>query len=293
MGAIIENRHMMKLFLETLQASSLATIIPQTLPTSIAVTPFNTNTTLSNGTTITSPLVVVADGRHSKTRELLGIGAKTTSYHQTAIVVTIAHTNPHHGIALEHFLASGPFASLPMAGGYHSSLVWTERDTTAPYYLSLDDNAFLYEIKQRLGDFLGNISLASDRYHYPLALVVADRTIQDRIALVADAAQGIHPIAGQGFNLGIRDIHALTQAILYHCDLGLDIGTNLVLEDYRKRRQLDSNLMISATHLLNGLFCSSSPALRGIRQLGLGVLNHFPYVKKIFMRHAMGELIGS
>jgi 2-octaprenyl-6-methoxyphenol hydroxylase len=256
---------------------------------------------LADGSTVRARLLVAADGRGSAQREAAGIRAMQIDYGQTAIVATVAHDQPHGGVAHEHFLPSGPFALLPMTdapGGdgappvHRSSLVWTERRHLVPAMLALDEAAFAQELQRRFGDSLGRLSLwGGRRWSYPVSLLHADRYIDTRLALVGDAAHGIHPIAGQGLNLGLRDVAALAECIVDARRLGLDLGDVTVLERYQRWRRLDNMALIAATDSLNRLFSNDLPPVRLLRDLGLAAVNRMPPLKRFFMRHAMG-LVG-
>lgn len=255
---------------------------------------------LADGATVRARLLVAADGRGSAQREAAGIRAMEIDYGQTAIVATVAHEVPHEGMAHEHFLPSGPFALLPMTDAadergrpvHRSSLVWTERRALVPAMLALDEQAFAQELQRRFGDSLGRLSLwGGRRWSYPLSLLHAERYIDTRLALVGDAAHGIHPIAGQGLNLGLRDVAALAECIVDARRLGLDVGDATVLERYQRWRRLDTMALIAATDSLNRLFSNDLPPVRLLRDLGLAAVNQMPPLKRFFMRHAMG-LVG-
>jgi 2-octaprenyl-6-methoxyphenol hydroxylase len=255
---------------------------------------------LDDGTRLRARLLVAADGRGSAQREAAGIRVMQVAYSQTAIVATVAHTKPHDGVAHEHFLPSGPFALLPMTDApdgsgrpvHRSSLVWTEKRALVPAMLALDEAAFADELQRRFGDSLGRLSLwGGRRWSYPLSLLHAERYIDSRLALIGDAAHGIHPIAGQGLNLGLRDVAALAECIVDARRLGLDIGGAPVLERYQRWRRLDNLALIAATDSLNRLFSNDLPPVRLLRDLGLAAVNRVPPLKRFFMRHAMG-LVG-
>jgi 2-octaprenyl-6-methoxyphenol hydroxylase len=252
---------------------------------------------LDDGTTISARLLVAADGRNSAQRAAAGIKVTDFAYWQTAIVATVAHALPHGGVAHEHFLPSGPFALLPMTDAqdehgnpvHRSSLVWTERRETVPAMLALDEAAFAGELQRRFGDSLGRLSLwGGRRWSHPLGLLHAERYIDTRLALIGDAAHGIHPIAGQGLNLGLRDVAALAECIVDARRLGLDIGDATVLERYQRWRRLDNMALIAATDSLNRLFSNDLLPLRLLRDVGLAAVNQVPPLKRFFMRHAMG-----
>ncbi len=245
---------------------------------------------LEDGRRITAALVVAADGRASATREAAGIAVTRRAYGESGIVCTMTHALPHHGIAHERFLPAGPFAILPLAG-HRSGIVWTERRDRAAVICEQDDAAFLEELGQRVGGFLGEIGLEGPRFHHPLSLHFAETMIAPRLALVGDAAHGMHPIAGQGMNMGIRDVAALAEVIVDARRLGLDPGAPQVLERYQRWRRFDTMLMLGLTDGLDRLFSNDVPPLRLARRLGLAAVNRLPSAKRFFMRHAMG-LVG-
>jgi 2-octaprenyl-6-methoxyphenol hydroxylase len=255
---------------------------------------------LSDGTAIRARLLVAADGRGSVQRQAAGIKVTELGYGQTAIVATIAHSLPHGGVAHEHFLPSGPFALLPMTDAsddsgrplHRSSLVWTERRALVDAMMALDEAGFAAELQRRFGDSLGRLALwGGRRWTHPLSLLHAERYIDTRLALIGDAAHGIHPIAGQGLNLGLRDVAALAECIVDARRLGLDVGSATVLERYQRWRRLDNMALIAATDSLNRLFSNDLPPVRLLRDLGLAAVNRMPPLKRFFMRHAMG-LVG-
>jgi len=244
---------------------------------------------LADGTRIRASLLVGADGRNSFVRRWAEIGTTEWRYAQTGIVCTIAHERGHRGIAHERFLPSGPFAILPMTGN-RSSLVWTERADLADTMMALPDDEFLEEIALRVGGFLGALSLTGPRWSYPLALLHANRYTAPRLALIGDAAHAIHPIAGQGLNLGIKDVAVLAEVLTDARRLGLDIGQADVLERYARWRRVDNLALIAATDGLNRLFSNDIGPLKLARDLGLAAVDRLPPLKRMFMRHAMGTL---
>lgn len=237
-------------------------------------------------------LLVAADGARSRLREQAGIGWVGWNYRQSGIVATIGHERPHHGRAVEHFLPSGPFAILPLSDGgklgHRSSIVWTERSENVEPLLSLDAVDLLAEIETRFGLELGEIVLESPVNAYPLGFGVARRFVDHRFALLGDAAHLIHPIAGQGLNLGLKDVAALAEAIVDAARLGLDPGGLDVLEDYEKARRFDTVAMGAVTDGLNRLFSNDATPLRLARDLGLGMVDRLPGLKRFFIREAAG-----
>jgi len=242
---------------------------------------------LADGKKISARLLVAADGARSKIREQAGISNHGWTYDQSAIVTTVAHEREHHGRAEEHFLPAGPFAILPLKGN-RSSIVWTETTKEAERILALDDAGFHEELEKRFGLKLGDIKVAGARRAYPLGYFVARSFVGERLALVGDAAHIIHPIAGQGLNLGLRDIAALAEAIADAARLGLDIGGADVLERYQRWRRFDTMTMGVATDGLNRLFSNHSDVLRLVRDIGLGVVDRIPRLKDVFIRQAAG-----
>jgi 2-octaprenyl-6-methoxyphenol hydroxylase len=237
-------------------------------------------------------LLVAADGARSKLRELAGIGWVGWAYGQSGIVATLSHERPHGGCAVEHFLPSGPFAILPLSDGgklgHRSSIVWTERTENVPALLSLDEADMLVEIELRFGLELGELALESKVSAHPLGFGVARRFIGERLALLGDAAHLIHPIAGQGLNLGLKDVAALAEAIVDAARLGLDPGSAEALEDYEKARRFDTVAMGAVTDGLNRLFSNDATPLRLARDLGLGLVDRMPGLKRFFIREAAG-----
>lgn len=249
---------------------------------------------LGNGRRLRARLVVGADGRQSAIRREAGIRTIDWSYRQTGIVCTVQHELPHEGVAQERFLPAGPFAILPMtddaAGHHRSSLVWSEPTERAAAIMTLDDAGFTAEMRQRFGAGYGACDVVGPRWSYPFSFMLALRYTSHRMALVGDAAHGIHPIAGQGLNLGLRDIAALTEAVVDARRLGLDIGRSDVLERYERWRRVDNVVLGAVTDGLTRLFSNDIAPLRIARDLGLGVVNRIGPLKKLFMRHAMGDL---
>lgn len=249
---------------------------------------------LADGRQIEARLVIGADGRQSAIRQQAGIRTLNWSYNQTGIVCTVGHELPHGGVAQERFLPAGPFAILPMTdaadGTHRSSLVWTEPTQRAAAIMALNDADFAAEMRQRFGDGYGETRILGPRWSYPLTFLLAQRYTDHRLALIGDAAHGIHPIAGQGLNLGLRDIAALTESLVDAKRLGLDIGRVDVLERYERWRRFDNVALSAVTDGLTRLFSNDIAPIRVARDLGLGVVERIPPLKKLFMRHAMGDV---
>ncbi len=243
--------------------------------------------TLGDDETISANLLVAADGARSAIREAAGIKSFGWDYGQSGIVTTVAHERDHGGRAEEHFLPAGPFAILPLKGR-RSSIVWTEQAREAERIVALPDEGFHDELERRFGLKLGDIEAIGPRRAYPLGLSVARTFVAERIALVGDAAHVIHPIAGQGLNLGLRDVAALAEAIVDAARLGLDPGGAGVLERYQRWRRFDTMAMGVTTDGLNRLFSNRSDVLRLARDIGLGLVDRVPALKGVFIREAAG-----
>ncbi len=242
---------------------------------------------LADGSRLRGELVAACDGRGSPLRRAAGIKTVEWSYPQTSIVCTVQHEMPHRGVAVEHFLPAGPFAILPMTGN-RSSIVWTERADLAPRLLALDAASFAVELGRRFGDFLGALEVVGPRFSYALSLLHAERYAAPRLALVGDAAHVIHPIAGQGLNLGIRDVAALAELVVDSRRLGLDIADAGALARYERWRRFDNLMLAAVTDALNRLFSNSVPPVKLARDVGLAVVDRLPPLKRFLMRHAMG-----
>ncbi len=242
---------------------------------------------LADGSRLRGELVAACDGRGSPLRRAAGIKTVEWSYPQTSIVCTVRHEMPHRGVAVEHFLPAGPFAILPMTGN-RSSIVWTERADLAPRLLALDAASFAVELGRRFGDFLGALEVVGPRFSYALSLLHAERYAAPRLALVGDAAHVIHPIAGQGLNLGIRDVAALAELVVDSRRLGLDIADAGALARYERWRRFDNLMLAAVTDALNRLFSNSVPPVKLARDVGLAVVDRLPPLKRFLMRHAMG-----
>ena len=247
-----------------------------------------TNIILSSGKTIRTNLLVASDGVRSRLRDMAGIKTVQWPYDQKGIVCTVNHERPHEGRAEEHFLPAGPFAILPLTGN-RSSLVWTESARDAERLLSVDSLIFEAELEQRFGYKLGDISLASKVQAFPLGLTLAREYAAPRFVLAGDAAHGIHPIAGQGLNLGFKDAAALAETIVEADRLGMDIGALDVLERYQQWRRFDTVRMGVVTDVLNRLFSNDNDLLRAVRNVGLGIVDRLPGLKAHFIDQAAGN----
>lgn len=244
--------------------------------------------TLSTGEILSARLVVAADGRNSAVRRAAGINTEARPYPQSAIVTTVAHERGHEGTAYQMFFPGGPFAILPLTGG-RSSLVWSDSKDAAAAAMALPDAAFLAELSRRFGDHLGALKLAGPKLSYPLSLQIADSYTADRLALIGDAAHAVHPIAGQGLNMGLRDAAALAQIAAQARAAGLDIG-GAELEGYAQWRRGDNRTLSLVTDQLNNLFSNRIPPLRHFRRLGLAAVDRSDLARDFFMAEAAGEL---
>jgi len=242
---------------------------------------------LADGGAIEASLLIAADGARSKLRERAGIATNGWDYDQSGIVVTVGHEREHHGRAEEHFLPAGPFAILPLTGK-RSSLVWTEQRKEAARIVGLSDDEFHGELERRFGLHLGEVKALDKPRAFPLSYFVARSFIAERMALVGDAAHVIHPIAGQGLNLGLKDVAALAEVVVDAARLGIDFGQSDVLERYQRWRRFDTMAMGLATNSLNFLFSNKSTLLRTVRDIGLGLVDRTPPLKEMFIRQAAG-----
>lgn len=243
--------------------------------------------TLADGTVLRAPLVVAADGRNSPAREAAGIKLIGWPYDQMGLVATVEHELPHHGRAEEHFTPSGPFAILPLPGN-RASLVWSERTEQAQRLLALDDESFAAELRLRFGSHLGAVRIISGRHGYPLAMYIATNFVAPRLALVGDAAHVLHPLAGLGFNLGLRDVAALAECVHDAAGLGLDIGNIAVLDRYTQWRRFDTVATGAMMDGMNRLFANTNPVMTLLRRAGLIAVNRLDSLKSMFVGEASG-----
>ncbi len=289
LGHIAENRHTRAALYAAVEACpNLALEAPASV-TSVTIQADSAVARLADGQEVSAALVIAADGRESQLRAQMGMQIIGWSYPQTGIVATVEHEKPHNGVAYEHFLPSGPFAILPMTGN-RSSLVWTERRAKVPGLLALDEDGFNAELAQRFGAHLGKTRAAGPRWSYPLSFHLAREFVRPRFALAGDCAHGIHPIAGQGLNLGLKDAAALAEVLLDAARLGRDIGALDTLKRYERWRRFDSFALAASTDALNRLFSNDIAPLRHLRDLGLGIVDSIGPARRFFMRHAGGDI---
>jgi 2-octaprenyl-6-methoxyphenol hydroxylase len=293
LGFMVENRHFRQACMAKISIDNNTTFIAPCKIQHLSRAAGGVHAVLTNGSHVEAGLVVGADGRGSKIRQIAGIKFTTWAYPQTAIVLTVDHAISHNNVAHEHFLPAGPFAILPLRGEQgttnRSSIVWTEKSELAKIILKLPPVDFTNEFKRRFGEYLGDSTFIGPRGAYPLSLQFVETRISERLALIGDAAYGIHPIAGQGLNLGLRDVAALAEVLTDAKRLGLDIGSDTLLEKYQKWRRFDSAVMLATTDSLNRLFSNDIRPIKVARDLGLAAINKLDPVKKIFMQHAMGS----
>jgi 2-octaprenyl-6-methoxyphenol hydroxylase len=292
LGYIVENRAVRR----ALQArigglENLRLRAPAELTAHIEM-PHGVELTLGDGTEITAGLLVAADGSESALRRGAGIASTQWDYGQTAIVCTMGHERPHRGVAHERFLPAGPFAVLPMTDdpvhGHRSSIVWTEKTHLVPAMMALSEEDFSHELAIRFGPWLGAVRVVGGRWSHPLRFAHAETYIKPRFALVGDAAHTMHPIAGQGLNIGLRDVAALAEVLVETKRLGLDLGSPAALERYQRWRRFDNQMLLSVTDSLNWLFSNDIAPVRIARDVGMAAVNLMSPLKRIFMRHAMG-----
>ena len=294
-GWILEDRWLRGALLGALdQAKSVTQIAPAEI-SEAEFDPYSATLHLADGKSLRAPLTIACDGRRSSLAQTAGIGRLRWGYGQTGLVNAISHELPHHGLAHQSFFPGGPFAVLPLpddddeAGGEHrSSLVWSERTGEAERLHALDDDAFIEAVAERIGPRLGQIGLAGKRWAYPLDLTLAERYVAPRLALAGDAAHGVHPIAGQGLNMGLRDVAALAEVLVEAARIGEDTGALNVLELYQAWRRFDATTFALGMDALNRLFSNDNPAIKLARDAGLGAVNRTGPLRRAFMREAAG-----
>ena len=287
MGFMAEDRHLYAAFLSAMKDDPRITLLSGETVTAQAIDAAGVSVTLASGRQLSARLLVGCDGRASGTAQRAGITRSGWGYGQTALVTAVEHSLPHHGIAHQFFMPEGPLAILPLPGN-RSSIVWSETDARAAQIQALSDEDYLNALRPRFGDFLGEIMLAGTRFTYPLSLTLANSFVAPRLALVGDAAHGVHPIAGQGLNLGLRDVGALAQVIVEAKRRGEDIGAIDVLERYQQWRRFDTTTLALGMDGVNRLFSNDNPLLRLGRDLGMGAVNALPGLRRRFIRTAAG-----
>ena len=287
MGYMVEDRHLRRAFLDALAENDRITQIAGETVVAQSVDARGAKVELASGKTVTARLLIGSDGRRSGTAQRAGITRTGWGYEQTGVVCAVTHDRPHGGIAHQFFMPHGPLAILPLTGN-RSSIVWSETDDRAAELTAMNDNDFLDALRPAFGSFLGEISLSGARFSYPLNLTLANSFIADRVALVGDAAHGMHPIAGQGLNAGLRDVAALAEVLADARARGEDIGSAPVMQRYQQWRRFDTATLAVATDTFNKLFSNDNPLLRGIRDIGMGVVNAIPAARRSFIREAAG-----
>ncbi|QPH55160.1 FAD-dependent monooxygenase [Pontivivens ytuae] len=285
-GALIEDRWLRSALADAVTRAGIETRAPVRV-TGQTIHPTHAELALEGGETLSCRLIIGCDGRGSGTAERAGIKRMAWGYGQTSLVCAVEHEQPHEGVAHQMFFPEGPLAILPLPGN-RSSIVWTEETERAEAVQAADDESYLAALRPRFGDFLGEIRLAGKRYTYPLGLSLARAWTAERVALAGDAAHGIHPLAGQGLNLGLRDVAALAEVLADAKRRGEDWSRPSVLERYARWRRFDTGGLALATDGLNRLFSNDNPVLRGLRDLGLGAVNAIPAARRGFMREAAG-----
>ncbi|MBB3984316.1 2-octaprenyl-6-methoxyphenol hydroxylase [Sagittula marina] len=287
MGYMVEDRYLRRALMDAMDHS------PQITPRSACrVIAQDTDhsgvtVTLEGGETVSARLLVGADGRSSGTAQRAGIRRTGWGYGQTALVCAIAHEKPHEGTAHQLFMPAGPLAILPLTGN-RSSIVWSEKQDSAQAINALSEDDYLAVLRPRFGDFLGDIALAGTRFTYPLGLTLANSFIDTRLALVGDAAHGMHPIAGQGLNAGLRDVAALAHVLSHASRRGEDIASDFTLARYQQWRRWDTATLAGSTDLFNRLFSNDNPLLRAARDIGMAAINAAPGLRRGFIREAAG-----
>lgn len=287
MGFLLEDRFLYAAFLQAMARQPGITLLSGETITAQETGPAGVSLTLASGARLTGRVLVGCDGRGSGTAQRAGIPRTGWDYGQTALVTAIEHERPHKGIAHQFFMPEGPLAILPLPGN-RSSIVWSETAAHAAAIQALPDDAYLAALRPRFGDFLGSIRLAGERFTYPLSLSLATRFVAPRLALVGDAAHGVHPIAGQGLNLGLRDVAALAEVLVEARRRGEDPGALDVLERYQRWRRFDATALALGMDAVNRLFSNDNPLLRLARDAGLGIVDALPGLRRGFMRQAAG-----
>ncbi len=288
MGFVLENGVFRKALMDEIAKEKTIEIFDNVQWKSIKQDSHFAQVALKDGRALTAKIIIAADGKKSAVRDYVKIPYRVKSYKQTAIVGIIEHEKNHENVALERFLNAGPFAVLPMRGGHHSSIVWSEAEDLVPLYLAMPEADFNAALSERMEHYLGKVTWVGKRWAYPLSLTVAEKFNEGRVVVIGDAAHAIHPIAGQGLNLSLRDVQELVRHMRAQSKVGLDIGASDMLAKFARTRTTDNAGMIAATHYLNGLFSNNIPAVRRARRFGLGLVEKLPRLKRRFVKHAMG-----
>ena len=289
LGTMVENRQLRLALAAGLAEAPLVRLLMPAAVVSREIDGHGVTLTLADGTKLAAPLLIVAEGRRSPTRDAAGFSIANWSYHHHAMIGAVAHEKPHGNVAHEIFYPAGPFALLPMLPGNRSAIVWTVKAADAPAMLGLSDRAFLAETEKRMGGMLGPLESAAPRSSYPLGFHHAATVTGQRLALVGDAAHGIHPIAGQGLNLGFRDVAALAEVLIGGVRVGLDPGDAQLLARYERWRSLDTFMVAASTDGLTRLFGLPGKTALAVRRFGLGAVQRIPPLKARFMAEARGE----
>jgi 2-octaprenyl-6-methoxyphenol hydroxylase len=289
LGMMFENRRLRQALRETAAASGRINLMMPAAAAEIVRDGNGVRVALEDSRALAAPLLIAAEGRNSPTREAAGIAMARWSYSHSAIVVTIEHEFAHENVAYEIFYPAGPFAILPMLPGTRSAIVWSVPASDAPAVIDLPERALAAEIEKRMGGFLGRISIAGPRWTYPLGFHHAASITGQRLALVGDAAHGIHPIAGQGLNLGFRDAAALAQVLVEGARLGLDLGDAQLLARYERWRSLDTFMVAAATDGLTRVYGIPGRTASAIRRFGMGLVQRIGPVRDHLMAEARGE----
>ncbi len=291
-GWIVENHLLRRALYKGISEKETITLVAPMSVEDFSVFDDHAEAITKDGQTFSAPLIIGADGRFSKTRDWMNISVREWSYHQQAFVCTVAHTQSHNHIAVEHFNSEGPFAVLPLtddkSGQHRSSVVWTESSRREQEIKSWSDERFNQELNLRFPDFYGDVHLVSPRSSFPLGLKHAYSYIGERMALVADAAHAMHPIAGQGLNMGFRDIAVISDLIVKAKAMEEDLGSDLLLRSYQTQRRADNTAMMAATDTLNKIFSIKTPPFAFLRKTGIKAVSRFKPAKRFFIKHAMG-----
>ncbi|HEX6859462.1 MAG TPA: UbiH/UbiF/VisC/COQ6 family ubiquinone biosynthesis hydroxylase [Caulobacteraceae bacterium] len=286
LGYLVENRHTRAALARAVKDAGIEVLAPARVER-VEALPGYVQVILADGRQLTAPLIVGAEGRGSVVRKEAGIGVVGWDYPQTGVVCTVRMERPHEGVAHEYFLPGGPFAILPLTEN-RASLVWTEKRGRGEALKSTRPEVFHAHLMRRFGDFLGEVAVEGPVFTYPLSLALAERMAAPRMALLGDAAHGVHPIAGQGLNLGLKDAAALAEVLVEASRLGEDIGSLAVLERYAAWRRFDNVMLSAGFDAFVWLFSNDNPLIRTLRGAGLALVNQIPPARRYFMQEAGG-----